>query len=86
MMNISVWGPSVSKTSSLSFSSRLIVYPTMIPFCLSNGGGLQLMDSEDELNTVASTAAGGAEGTVRDYQNKEYMRSSPIQPTILRHL
>ena len=34
----------------------------MIPFWLLNGGGLQLMERADELNTVASTDVGGAVG------------------------
>ena len=63
-MNVSVCGPSVLivRLLPVTISRRWMTYPMMIPFWLLNGGGLQLMERADELNTVASTDVGGAVG------------------------
>ena len=47
-----------------------MVYPTMIPLWLLNGGGLQLIDRAEELNTVPSISLGGAVGAVKEQENK----------------
>ena len=70
MINISVCGPSTSMVLVwlVTTSNRWTVYPAMIPFWCSNGGGSQLMEIADELKATPATSCGGAVGAVKEQE------------------
>ena len=65
-------------------STSLTVYPLMMPFCWPADGGLQPIESADELNKVTSIDTGGAVGTAK--KEKCSYADTITLITILRHL